>query len=162
AALGAGRRRIFQQLLTESVMLALAGGCLFAYGGVKALLRVIPDDTIPAETEIALNAPVLLFSLAAAGLTVLLFGLAPPLQAVRRDGAQGLSDTSKGSGGGSRRGRLRNALVVVEVALSLVLLFGGALLIRGFLALTGADLGFREQNVLLTRLSFSPGQYKTG
>lgn len=171
AALGAGRWRIFQQLLTESVLLAIAGaatGCLLAYAGVKALLLALPPGTIPAESEVALNFPVLLFSLATAGLTVLLFGLAPALHFVRRDVARGLGGAGKGAeasstgGGAGGRGRLRNALVVTEVALSLVLLFGGALLMRGFLALTGVELGFRADNVLLTRLSFPPGPDQTG
>jgi predicted permease len=164
SALGAGRMRLVGQLLTESLLLALGGaivGCLFSYAGVKGLVTLIPDGLIPREAEIRLNLPVLLFSLGTAVGAAVLFGLAPALQTVRKDLVEPLKDASKGAGGGFRRGRLRNALVVFEVALSLVLLSGAGLLMRSFVKLQQVDLGFNPENILFARLPFPRGQYTT-
>jgi putative ABC transport system permease protein len=162
--LGASRWRVARQLLVESLMLAAGGAALgiaLAYGGVRALAASIPEDSIPHEAEIALNPPVLLFSLAAAIVTALIFGLAPALQLSRRNIVEPLKDSGRGVSGGFRRGRLRNALVIVELALSLVLLTGAGLMIRTFAALQQTDLGFNPSNILVARLPFPHGQYKT-
>jgi putative ABC transport system permease protein len=164
SALGASRMRLVGQLLTESLLLALSGaivGCLFSYAGIKGLVTLIPDGFIPREAQIRLNLPVLLFSLGTAVGAAVLFGLAPALQTVRKDLVEPLKDASKGAGGGFRRGRLRNALVVFEVALSLVLLSGAGLLMRSFVKLQQVDLGFNPENILFARLPFPRGQYTT-
>ena len=164
SALGASRMRLVGQLLTESLLLALGGaivGCLFSYAGIKGLVALIPDGFIPREAQIRLNIPVLLFSLGTAVGAAVLFGLAPALQTVRKDLVEPLKDASKGAGGGFRRGRLRNALVVFEVALSLVLLSGAGLLMRSFVKLQQVDLGFNPENILFARLPFPKGQYTT-
>ena len=163
SSLGASRTRLIGQLLIESLLLALGGaivGCLFSYAGIKGLVTLIPDGLIPREAEIRLNLPVLLFSLGIAVFTAALFGLAPALQAVRKDLVEPLKDSSKGAGGGFRRGRLRNTLVVFEVALSLVLLSAAGLLMRSFIKLQQVDLGFNPENILVARLPFPRGQYK--
>ena len=108
-----------------------------------------------------MNLPALLFSLGTAVGAAVLFGLAPALQTVRKDLVEPLKDASKGAGGGFRRGRLRNALVVFEVALSLVLLSGAGLLMRSFVKLQQMDLGFNPENILFARLPFPRGQYTT-
>ena len=164
SALGASRARLMGQMLVESLALALAGaavGCLFAWGGIQALVALIPDGAIPREAEIRLNLPVLLFSLGAAVFTALLFGLVPAFQAARRDVIEPLKDSGKGVSGGFRHGRLRNALVVFEVALSLVLLSGAGLLMRSFTKITTVDLGLNPHNVLVARLPLPRAQYKT-
>jgi predicted permease len=164
ASLGASRWRLIRQLLLESLLLALSGagaGCLVAYGGIKALVAAIPDNTIPAESVIGLNVPVLLFSLSVAVFTALLFGLAPALHMVRPDIVEPLKDSGKGVSGGFRHGKLRSSLVVVEVALSLVLLVGAGLLMRSFVALEQVDLGLNPDNVLVARLPLPKEQYKT-
>jgi putative ABC transport system permease protein len=164
SALGASRMRLVGQLLTESLLLALGGaivGCLFSYAGIKGLVTLIPDGFIPREAEIRLNLPVLLFSLGTAVITAVLFGLAPAVQTVRKDLVEPLKDASKGASGGFRRGWLRNALVVFEVALSLVLLSGAGLLMRSFVKLQQVDLGFNPENILVARLPFPRGQYTT-
>jgi predicted permease len=163
-SLGATRWRLVRQLLIESLLLAAGGaivGCLFAYGGVKAVTLLIPDGFIPREAVIRLNAPVLIFSLTAAMLTTMLFGLIPALQTARRDMVEPLKDAGKGVSGGFRRGRLRSALVVVEVALSLLLLVGAGLLIRSFVSLRTVDLGFNPENILVTAHDAARGQYTT-
>jgi putative ABC transport system permease protein len=164
SALGASRRRLAGQLLTESLLLALGGaivGCLFSYAGIKGLVTLIPDGLIPREAQIQLNLSVLLFSLGTAVITAVLFGLVPALQTAKKDLVEPLKDASKGASGGFRRGRLRNALVVFEVALSLVLLSGAGLLMRSFVNLQQADLGFNPENILTARLPFPRGQYTT-
>jgi putative ABC transport system permease protein len=164
SALGASRMRLIAQLLTESLLLALAGavvGCLFSYAGIKGLVALIPDGFIPREAQIRLNLPVLLFSLGIAVITAVLFGLVPALQTAKQDLVEPLKDASKGASGGFRRGRLRNALVVFEVALSLVLLSGAGLLMRSFVKLQQVDLGFNPENILVARLPFPRGQYTT-
>ena len=121
AALGASRGRILRQLMVESLLLALAGaaaGCLLAYGGIKALVGVLPVGPLPGEVEFGLDGPALVFSLGVAVLSALLFGVAPTFYGARRDMIEGLKGSSRGVAGG--KGRLRNALVTVEVALSLV------------------------------------------
>jgi putative ABC transport system permease protein len=164
SALGASRMRLVGQLLTESLLLALSGaivGCLLSYAGIKGLVTLIPEGLIPREAQIRLNFPVLLFSLATAVITAVLFGLAPALQAVRKNLAEPLKDASKGVSGGFRQGRMRNALVVFEVALSLVLLCGAGLLMRSFVKLQQVDMGFNPENILVARLPFPRGQYTT-
>ena len=164
SALGASRWRVVRQLLVESVLLGIGGavlGCAMAYGGIKALVSLIPEGAIPQEAEIGLDPQALWFSLALAVCTALIFGLAPALQTARRDIVEPLKDSGRGVSGGFRRGRLRNALVVVELALSLVLLTGAGVMIRTFVKLTSADLGFDAKNILVARLPFPKDQYKT-
>ncbi len=164
SSLGASRWRLIRQLLVESFLLALGGmatGCLLAYGGIKALVALIPDGAIPTEAVIRMNVPVLLFSLDIAAFTALLFGLAPAFQTARRDLTTPLKDSGRGISGGFRRGRLRNALVVGEVALSLVMLAGAGLVMRSFVALAQVDLGLNPENILVARLPLPREQYKT-
>lgn len=164
AALGAGRWRVARQLLVESLLLAVGGAALgigLAYAGIRILTAFIPEGSIPQEAEIGLNGAVLLFSLAIAILTALLFGLAPAMQLSRRNLVEPLKDSGRGVSGGFRRGRLRSALVIVEMALSLVLLTGAGLMIRTFAALEQTDLGFNPSNILVARLPFPRNQYKT-
>ncbi len=164
ASLGAGRWRLIRQLLLESLLLALGGaaaGCLVAFAGIKILVAAIPANTIPDEAVIGLNVPVLLFSLGAAVLTALLFGLAPALHLAKPDIVEPLKDSGKGVSGGFRHGKLRNTLVVVEVALSLVLLVGAGLLMRSFVALQQVELGLNPDNILVARLPLPREQYKT-
>jgi predicted permease len=164
SSLGANRSRLIGQLLVESLLLAFGGalvGCLFSYAGIQGLVALIPDGLIPREAQIRLNVPVLLFSLAIAVVTALIFGLAPALVSARQNLAETLKDSGKGVSGGFRKGRLRNSLVVVEVALSLMLLSGAGLLIRSFIALQTIDLGFRPDHILVARLPFPRGQYET-
>ena len=164
SSIGASRWRLIRQLLNESLLLALGGaaiGCLVAFGGIQALTAVVPEDWIPGGVEIGLNVTVLLANLATAVMTVLLFGLAPALQTVKQNIAEPLKDSGKGVSGGFRRGKLRNTLVVIEVALSIVLLVGAGLLMRSFMALQHVDLGLNPEKVLVGSLSFPPQQYKT-
>jgi putative ABC transport system permease protein len=163
AALGASRWRVMRQLLVESLMLALGGtvlGCMFAWAGTRALVAYIPDGAIPREAEIGLDGTVLAFSLVLAATTAIVFGFAPAMQMTRRDIVQPLKDAGRGISGGFRRGRLRGVLVVVELALSLVLLTGAGLMMRTFIAMQTVELGFHSGNLLVARLPFPRKQYQ--
>ncbi|MGA8029287.1 MAG: ABC transporter permease [Bryobacteraceae bacterium] len=164
ASLGATRWRLVRQLLCESLVLALAGGslgCLLAWGGLKGLVAIIPDGSIPAESVIQLNGPVLLFALGAAFVTALICGLAPALHATHKNLIEALRGASKGSGGGFRHGKLRASIVAAEIALSLVLLTGAGLLMRTFFALHAVELGINPKNILVARTPLPKGHYTT-
>ena len=160
AALGAGRRRLIQQLLTESVLLSVIGGLfglLLAYFGVRLFVAFGPKD-IPRLQEIGLDARVLAFSFLVAVATGVAFGLAPALQISKPDLHDSLKEGGRGSTGG--RHRLRNALVVSEVAIALVLLVGAGLMIKSFQHLLQLNLGFRTEKILTMRLSVPSTKYK--
>jgi putative ABC transport system permease protein len=164
SALGAARWRIASQMLVESALLTSGGlvlGCVLAYVGVKALVAMIPQDTIPSEAVITLNWRVLLFSLAIAALTTFLAGLVPALHASRKELAEPLKDSGKGVSSGFRHGRLRKLLVIGEIALSLILLAGAGLLMRTMVALQTVDLGLNPDNILVIRLPLPKDRYKT-
>jgi len=153
-ALGAGRGRIVRQLLTESLVLALAGGAAgvaLAVWATKALVTLAPRGT-PRIAEVGIDGPVLLFALGVTLATGLLFGLAPALQASRPDLAATLKDGARGSRGRASF-RARNALVVTEIALAVVLLAGAGLLLRSFARLQQVDLGFRTAGAVKFNLS---------
>jgi putative ABC transport system permease protein len=163
STLGASRARLTQQLLAESFVLAAAAaisGCALAYFGLKVVVALIPAGTLPEETLIRMNAPVLLLALGTTLLTTILCGVAPALHIMRGDLQPRLTDSSRGAGASFRHGKLRAALVIGEVALSIVLLIGAGLLMRSFLILTRVDLGFDPKNVLYFRLSL-PKAYNT-
>jgi putative ABC transport system permease protein len=164
SALGANRWRLIQQLLVESLILATGGaavGILLAWGGLKSLVALMPQNIIPAEAQIRLNMPVLAFALGLAVSTALAFGLVPALKAARKDLNEPLRDSGKGISGGFRHGRLRDAVVVVEVGLSLILLVAAGLLMRSFVALRDVKLGFQPDHVLVARLPLPVERYKT-
>jgi putative ABC transport system permease protein len=155
AALGAGRTRLIRLLMVESLVLAMAAamlGILVAWGGLTSLVAAMPQNVIPAQAVIELNAPVLTFTLCVTILTTLIFGLVPALQGARRDVNEPLRDSGKGVSGGFRGRRLRDALVVMEVALSLTLLIGAGLLMRSFVAQRQAHLGLHAGHVFQTSL----------
>jgi putative ABC transport system permease protein len=162
AALGASRARLLRQLFTESLILAVAGGVVgvaLAFGGLSAILSLVPPGTIPDESEIALNTPVLFFTLAVSAFASILFGLAPALHICTRDLANSLREAGRGLGGGVRQALLRKGLVVAEVALSLMLLVGASLMIRTFLAMQDVDIGFRADRLLTMRVPLSEQRY---
>jgi putative ABC transport system permease protein len=164
AALGAGRSRIVRQLLTESVMLAMAGGglgVLLASWGVNVLLAISPTD-LPRLAEVGINFQVLAFTCAIALLTGVLFGLFPALRASKTNLTQALKDGSRSLAGGGSSQRLRSAIVVTEIALSLVLLVGAGLLLRSFVKLTKVDPGFEPHNVLTMKMNPPRTKYKDG
>ncbi|MGB7847556.1 MAG: ABC transporter permease [Candidatus Acidiferrum sp.] len=164
SALGASRRRLVSQLLVESLLLALGGaavGTLIAWAGLKFIVALMPQNIIPAEAVIRLNAPVLLFTLGVAILTALIFGLVPALKVARKDLNEPLRDSGKGLSGGFRHAKFRNAVVVLEVALSLTLLVAAGLLMRSFAALRDVHLGFQSDHIFVARLPLPVERYKT-
>jgi len=162
AALGAGRGRLMRQLLLESLPLAtlasLAGWWL-ANWGLKLILALLPDDLLPAEASVRLDARVLLFALGLTLLTTLLCGLLPALRFSQGRVNESLKDGSRFSLTGAGGQRMRSALVVLEVALSVVLLVGAGLLIKSFFRLQQAELGFKAESLLTLDLSLSRKKY---
>jgi putative ABC transport system permease protein len=160
AAIGAGRGRIVRQLLTESVIIALLAGAVgipLAYGGLALIdLSIPPTDAIPYYIDWSVDRQTLLYTLGVSLLTGIVFGLAPALQASKSDLLEALKEGGRGSGSGARRSRLRNALVVGEVALSLVLLVGAALFVRSFMAFQHTSVGFDTGRLMTLRL-YLPG-----
>ena len=162
-ALGAGRMRIVRQLLVEALLLAAGGaamGSLFAYGGVEALQRVLPPNTFADESVVELNLPVLLFAVALAMITVLLFGLVPAWQVARRDRNEWLRGVSKAAGDVSRNNWLRDVFVGAQVAMSLVLLVGATLLMRSFIDVFAAKTGVDPKTVAIAVPVYPEGDYK--
>ncbi len=150
AALGASRERIVAQMLTESLLLSSIGaiaGIGAAYTGLHFLLRFIPRG-IPRLTEVSLDWRVLLFALLIALLTGLIFGLAPAFHAARSSLLPGIREGSRGSGSGAKAGRFRDALVVSELALAVVLMAGAGLLLRTLQSLLDENPGYNPAHVV--------------
>ncbi len=161
-ALGASRRRIIRQLLTESLLLACLGGIaglLLALWGVDVLVSFIPEG-VPRAQEIAVDGRVLGFTLGVSVLTGVIFGLAPALQSSRLNLNESLKEGGRGSTDGRRRNRVRSLLVVTEIALSLMLLIGAGLLIKSFKRLRDINPGFNPERVLTMSLSLPEAKYE--
>ena len=161
SALGGSRWRMVRQLLTESALLALAGGVLgvaLAYGALRVILTLVPPNTIPDESEVAVNLPVLLFTLGVSAATSLIFGLAPALHTVG-DLMNPLRSSGRSVTGGSAQALLRRSLVVGAVALSIMLMVGASLMIRTVLAVGRVGLGFQADRVLTLRVPLPERKY---
>ena len=156
AALGADRRRVVRQLLTESVLLALGAsvfGLLLANWGTRLVLSAVPG-ILPRSQEIRLDPHVLLFTLGVSVLTGILFGLAPAFHSSNVNPQQSLKEGARGSGGG--RHRAEGVFVALEVGLAIVLLAGAGLMIQSIWRLWRVDPGFNPHNVLTARVALSP------
>src|ERR1041384_243270 len=150
-----------RQLFTESTILALTGGAvgvLVAFWGLAAITRLLPAN-FPRLNEIHLDLRILGFTFAASILTGILFGLAPALQVSHRDVQESIRETGRGASGSRRQNRFRQALIVGEVALCVVLLAGAGLLFRSFLRLQSVNTGFVSEQVLTARLTPSGTNY---
>lgn len=159
-ALGAGRWRIVRQLLTESLLLSLIGGAaglIMAWWGIDALSSLAPRELLEMP-KIRINGIVLGFTALVCLLTTIAFGLIPALEASRRDSYDLLKEGSKNIAGGNRR--LRDAFVIAEIAIALVLLVGAGLLIKSFIKLQSVDPGFNSQNVMTMRVSLPGRRYE--
>jgi len=155
-ALGAGRRRVLSQLLVEAMLLALiggAGGSALAVGVTKAMKALAPGGFVPRLDEVAIDVRVLLFAIAVSVATGLLFGLAPALYASRPNMHESLKEAGRTGSGGAGRQRLRDVLVVAEVALSVALLVGAGLLVRSMWTLQSVNPGFDPRNLLTMQVS---------
>jgi predicted permease len=162
-SIGAGRRRLIRQLLTESVLLSLAGGALgvlFAFGAIRSIVALMPEFYVPNESRVAINIPVLLFSLGVSLLTGILFGLVPALQMSKADVTDALR-AGRSTGAETHGGQTRNLLVVIEVALSVVLLVSAGLTVRTFFFLQHLDPGVKADRVLLMGVPLPPEKYAT-
>ena len=163
AALGAGRWRIVRQLLTESVLIGLLSaplGAGIAYIGIKLLDSAMPPDQIPYFITWSLDARSLAYTVVVAMATGVVFGLVPALQAVRSNLQSTLKEGGRGNAGGSRA-YIRNGLVVVEIALSLVLLVGASLFVRSFLNLQTSKVGFDTAPLMTMRFALPGTAYES-
>jgi putative ABC transport system permease protein len=161
AALGANRRRVIRQLLTESLLLALGGGLLgllLAWWGTEALVKLIPED-VPRLAEINFDRRVFSFTLLISMVTGFLFGLAPALQASKIELTEAMKEGGRGTGAGAGRARLRGSLVVAEIAVALVVLIGAGLLLQTFRKLQQVDLGFDTSHVLTAWVQLPDARY---
>ena len=161
AALGAGRRRVMLQLLTESVLLALVAGTsgvILATWGTDLLVRLSPQD-LPRAAEIHVDVRVMVFAVALSLLTGILFGLAPAIQVTRANLVDSLKEGSLSTTAGSHRHRLRSSLVVVEMALALILLVSTGLLIQSLMRLENVNPGFDPHNVMASDIDFPDQKY---
>jgi putative ABC transport system permease protein len=161
ASLGASRGRLFRQLFTESVMLAIVGGALgiaLAFWLTGVIMALVPPDTLPSEADVRMNTPVLLFTLTVSLLSGVLFGCAPAWQVTRPN----LSELLKQAGRSMIAGRqwMRRAFVVTEFALALTLLAGAGLAIASLIRLTTVDLGFRTDHLLTFSVPVPDGRLK--
>ena len=162
AAIGAGRARLARQLLTESLLIALGGvvvGVPLAYLGLNAIIALVPPDTIPDESEIVINGAVLAFTVAVSMATALIFGLAPAWQGSFTDLTESLKDGARSVTGGRRQAIVSNGLVVAEVALSVMLLVGAALMMRTLVAMQDLDLGIRPERLMTMRVPLVETRY---
>jgi predicted permease len=163
SALGASRRRVFQHLIVEAMVLALAGGAaglLLAKASIRLGASLLTDQLLPRVEEVTIDARVLLFALAASILTGILSGALPALRAGRTDPNDALKEGGRSDAAGAG-GLTRRALIVFEVALSVVLLMGAGVMLRSLHALRGADGGFNPHNVLTMGISLPSGRYAT-
>lgn len=163
SSVGANRKQIFAQFLTESLVLALIGGGLgiaLGVGLLRAILSIVPENILPSEANFQLDIHVLLVALAATMLAGILFGCAPAWYASRVDPGESLKEGGRtGTGAGSHK--LRRGLIAGEFALALSLLAGAGLAIHSFWNLTRVDLGLRTDHVLTFGLDQSPGRFKS-
>ncbi len=163
-SLGAGRLRIVRQLLTESAIIGVCAGAfgvLLAYLSLHFILAIVPPDTIPDESEVTLNLPVLLFSLAISLAAAFLFGSAPSFHAGRAHVAGALKGSGRGISGAFGEAKIRNVLVVAEVALAMVLLVSASLVIRTLLHLERVQVGAHPENILTMTIPLSDKRYPT-
>lgn len=164
AALGAGRGQLIKQLMVECVILGLASaplGLAIAYFGVFLLDNAIPAGQVPYYIHWEVSPRVIAYTVAVSAATGLVFGLAPALQSGRLNLQEALRDGARGSGQSGRRARLRNSLVVLEIAMALVLLIGASLFVRSFLNLRGASPGFDTAPLLTVRFFMTGDSYTT-
>ena len=164
AALGAGRGQLIKQLLIECVMLGLASaplGLAIAYVGIWLLDQAVPPGEVPYYIHWEISARGITYTVVIAALTGLVFGLAPALQAGRLNLQEVLRDGARGSGQSGKRARLRNTLVVFEVAMALILLVGASLFVRSFLNLRSASPGFDTRPLVTARFFMSGEAYAT-
>jgi predicted permease len=162
-AVGAGPGRLVRQLVTESLVLAIAGalaGVAVAAAAIRALTTIDPTS-LPPLAPLHLDRSVMLFTLGVGVAATLVFGLAPALRTLGMNLIESLREGSHQTTLGGRRQRLRGALVVAEVALAVVLVVGAGLMVRSLSALSRIDLGFEPSNVLTLRLALPPGRYDT-
>jgi putative ABC transport system permease protein len=163
AALGARGGRLLQQLLTESLLLGLIGGglgLLLALLATRALVASNFSD-IPRLLQTGVDGPVLVFTLLISLMTSVLFALAPTLQYIRPNLNNALKDGERTAGAAPLSKRLRNVLVITEMALALMLLVGAGLLIRSFSRVLAVDMGFDPRNVLTAEIFLPPDKYST-
>jgi putative ABC transport system permease protein len=162
AALGAGRWRLLRQFLTENVLLSTTGGALgllVGYAMMNGLRLIVPPFTLPRDANVTMDPRVLAFALALSLATGVIFGLAPALQATKPDLSGAMKEGGRGSSADSGRRRLRSTLVVVEVALSFMLLVGAGLLVRSFFQMMRVDTGFDSTNVITAGLPIASSKF---
>jgi putative ABC transport system permease protein len=164
AAIGATRRRIIRQLLTESLLLSLTGaglGVLLAWRLLALIVSMLPQYSFPHEAAIQINIPVLVFSVAVALLTGILFGLWPALQFSRPEVSQVMQSSGRRIAGGVRGRLTNNVLIAAQIALTLVMLAGAGAAMEGFLRLLHTPLGYDPHNVMSVGIPVHEGTYKT-